>query len=124
MIVKMVELARAIAKFIIDECEHLEVLFPEAQVHHIASKSIPTSIEGVKDSTSDIERIFIITTFRARDTAANRSLVQRINDDRRIYVSGTMIEGEPAARIAVAKWNVDVQMDLKVVCGVLKSLAY
>ena len=116
MIVRMVELARGIAKFIATQCDgFLEVLFPEAHPHPSTS-ALQTS------HSSDIERIFIITTFRARDRDANASLVKRINEHGRIYVSGTVIEGEPAARIAVGKWDVDVEGDLRVVRDVLRGM--
>lgn len=67
--------------------------------------------------------IYIIVLFRARDAELNAALVKRINALRRIYVSGTVWEGQAAARFAVASWMVDVERDLKVVIDVLTKVA-
>ena len=72
---------------------------------------------------AEMENIYIIALFRARDEALNEELVQRINSKRRIYVSGTQWEGRPAARFAVASWMVDVERDLALVKEILESVA-
>ena len=48
---------------------------------------------------------YMVVLFRARDSALNKELVQRINATRRMYVSGTVWETEPACRIAVSNWQ-------------------
>ena len=69
-----------------------------------------------------LECIFIVVAFRECDPLRNETLVQRIKDDKRIYVSGTVLLGRAAARIAVAKWDVDVQRDLALVSEVLMAV--
>lgn len=63
----------------------------------------------------------IIVLFRAVDGDVNKSLVQRINRSRRIYVSGTSWEGRPAARFAISTWKVDEEGDMAVIKEVLES---
>lgn len=70
----------------------------------------------------DMEDVHIIVLFRARDEMVNKGLVKRVQDDRRVYVSGTMWEGRPACRIAVATWKVDLERDLELVTTVLKAV--
>lgn len=53
----------------------------------------------------------------------NDVLVQRINETRQMYVSGTRWKGETAVRIAVSNWRVDVDKDFAVVKGVLTAVA-
>ena len=84
MITNMVRLSRRIALFIRDECPFLELL------PHGAHRS-------------DMEDVFTIVLFRAKDDHLNDQLVAKINETRKIYVSGTQWEGKAAARFAVAK---------------------
>ena len=63
----------------------------------------------------------MIVLFRARDSAVNDDLVRRVNGTRKIYISGTMWEGTPAARFAVATWMVDVERDMSVIRDVLEE---
>lgn len=100
---RQIDLARAIAHFILHE--------PRLQL-------LPTR----RDSDTDedlLGRIYIVVLFRATDDQLNRDLVRRVNATRRIYVSGTAWEGKPAARFAVANWQVDVERDLARVRDVL-----
>jgi len=60
-----------------------------------------------------------IVLFRARDERPNEDLVERINKQNRIYVSGTVWEGRKAVRIAVAGWKIDGEADARVVREVL-----
>lgn len=64
----------------------------------------------------------IIVLFRARDERLNNELVKRINDTRKMYVSGTKWNGKPACRIAVSTWKVDVKRDLKLIREVLTDV--
>ncbi|KAL8833835.1 MAG: hypothetical protein Q9170_004057 [Blastenia crenularia] len=72
------------------------------------------------------ERTFIIVLFRAKEDAVNVLLVKQFNASSQIYVSGTIWDGKPACRIAVANWQVDVERDFavvgSVVTGVLEDL--
>lgn len=103
MFERMVVLARRIAAFVRDECAFLELL--PAGVHE-----------------AGLDKVHICVLFRARDEALNEALAAKIKASRRIHVSGTVWDGRSATRIAVAKWNVDVERDLAVVKEVLKSL--
>ena len=71
----------------------------------------------------EMEDVHIIVLFAARDSALNGSLVERINETRRVYVSGTVWEGRKAVRIAVSSWRVDVERDFAVVRDVLTAVA-
>ena len=74
-------------------------------------------------SRNTIDRdIFIIVLFKATDEALNKTLVQRINATSKMYVSGTMWDGNPASRIAVSNWQVDPSRDFGVVKNVLEEL--
>jgi glutamate/tyrosine decarboxylase-like PLP-dependent enzyme len=61
----------------------------------------------------------VIVLFRAREERLNGELVERINGQNRIYVSGTVWEGRKAVRIAVAGWKIDGEADARVVREVL-----
>ena len=99
-----IRFARAVAKFI---CDHDEF------------EILPERLQIKPDSFQDI---FIIVLFKAKDRALNSQLVKRINATSRIYVSGTEWKDEPATRIAVSNWQVDVKRDLSIVESVLHSV--
>lgn len=80
-------------------------------------------LPGGVDHTDLINKTFIIVLFRATDPEVNNSLVKRVNADGRIYVSGTVWDGKPAARIAVSNWRVDVDRDASLIQQVLDSVA-
>ncbi|KAJ9141789.1 Pyridoxal-dependent decarboxylase [Pleurostoma richardsiae] len=101
MLARMVIMARKIVEFII---------------HSDAYELLP-------DETASLEEVHIVILFRARDDAINDSLVQKINDTRKMYVSGTKWKGKSACRIAVSSWKVQVENDLAVVKEVLTSIA-
>ncbi len=107
MFARQVRLARAVAKYL-ENSEAYELL--------------PRSVKTGMDSSvidNDFPNIHIIVLFRAKDGNTNSQLVKRINTTRRMYVSGTSWEGKPASRIAISTWKVDVERDLKLICGVL-----
>lgn len=70
-----------------------------------------------------VDEVFIIVLFRARHRALNEALVERINETRQMYVSGTKWRGEKAVRIAVSNWKVDVERDGGIVEGILSAVA-
>ena len=100
MLERQIQLARAIASFISSSPKY--ELLPEGNV------------EG---------NIYIIVLFRAKEKKLNSNLVERINATRRIYVSGTQWNGKPAARFAIASWQVQVERDLAVVKEILQEVA-
>ncbi|KAI5361110.1 Putative pyridoxal phosphate-dependent decarboxylase, pyridoxal phosphate-dependent transferase [Septoria linicola] len=102
---KQIALARGIATFIQSE-PALELL-----------PRFPPSFRRVKEGW--LNRIYIIVLFRAANDTENETLVQKINATRRIYVSGTVWDGRPAARFAVSNWQVDVERDLRLIKEVL-----
>lgn len=74
---------------------------------------------GPGDMETKIDRVFMIVLFRSRHRCHAERLVQRINGSGVMYVSGTRWDGQPAARIAVSNWAVDVERDGELVEGVL-----
>lgn len=70
-----------------------------------------------------LNNIYIIVLFRARDKAMNQQLVAKIKASRKIYVSGTSWEGQPACRFAVSNWMVDVDRDLPIIKQLLHDIA-
>lgn len=105
MLQRQIGLARGIARYI-KESDHFVLLPSQPGV----------TIDQV------MGRTYIIVLFRARDDVLNAALVQRINATRRLYVSGTQWGGKPAARFAVANWQVDVERDLEIAKEVLQSV--
>jgi glutamate/tyrosine decarboxylase-like PLP-dependent enzyme len=105
ILTRQIQLSRAIATYI-DSHDSYELL-------PLAS----TSLE------ERLSRIYVIVIFRAKEAKLNNELVKRINGSRKLYVSGTQWEGRPAARFAVANWQVDVEKDLAVIKDVLQEVA-
>ena len=103
MVARMVHLARRVARFIKEECPHLQLL-PK------------------NNHSSDMYSIFMVVLFSAREDALNNILFEKIKSSRQLYASGTKWEGRPAVRFAIAKWNVDVEKDFGTVRKVLKEL--
>lgn len=77
--------------------------------------------EGGSDAALD--EVFICVLFRAKSAELNDVLVQRINETRQMYVSGTSWKGEKAVRVAVSNWRVDVERDTKVITAILSCIA-
>ncbi len=91
------------------------------------ARAIASYIESSPDyellpKDNPIENVYIIALFRATDPKLNEDLVQRINATRTTYVSGTQWDGRPAARFAVASWQVQVERELATVKEVLESV--
>ncbi|KAK5196130.1 hypothetical protein LTR99_008061 [Exophiala xenobiotica] len=66
---------------------------------------------GGAGQTEILAKTYIVVLFRVRDQEKNRDFVRRVNATGRIYMSGTVWEGKPAARIAVSNWQADVERD-------------
>lgn len=77
--------------------------------------------DGSLGKDEALRKTFMIVLFRARDEQLNKSLVRRIKDTGRIYVSGTTFNGQTACRIAVSNWRVAIVPDLEIVKGVLEE---
>jgi glutamate/tyrosine decarboxylase-like PLP-dependent enzyme len=104
---RQVELARAIAAFILA---------------HPAYELLPLVGDDCSSSEDRLARVYVIVIFRAKDEGLNGELVQRMNGTRKLYVSGTQFDGKAAARFAVANWQVDVGRDSAVVKEVLEEV--
>jgi glutamate/tyrosine decarboxylase-like PLP-dependent enzyme len=72
---------------------------------------------------ADLDEVFIIVLFRAKNPELNSRLVEEINQTRQMYVSGTAWKGDKAVRVAVSNWKVDVERDFKVVTAILTAVA-
>ncbi|TVY80937.1 L-2,4-diaminobutyrate decarboxylase [Lachnellula suecica] len=75
------------------------------------------------DAKGDLRNTHMIVIFRAKNEVLNQELVGKINGTRKMYVSGTKWDGQPACRVAVSTWRVDVERDLELVKGVLDEIA-
>ena len=101
---RQIRFARAVAGFI-ENHEMLDLL--------------PEYLQG---SQTAIQNVYIVVLFRANDAKLNQQLVQRINATSRMYVSGTIWKHEPACRIAVSNWQVEMHRDLAIVQEVLEGV--
>ncbi|GAB7361403.1 hypothetical protein MBLNU230_g1456t1 [Neophaeotheca triangularis] len=106
MLERQIALARGIARFV---------------GTHASFELLPAAGAGV-GLEERLGKVFIVVLFRAREAGLNEGLVGRINGSGRVYVSGTVWEGRPACRFAVANWAVHVERDLEVVRSVLEEL--
>ncbi|EME40219.1 hypothetical protein DOTSEDRAFT_137916 [Dothistroma septosporum NZE10] len=106
---RQILLARCIAQFIISE-PRFELL-----------PRYPPSFNKIREQ--GLSRIYIVVLFRATDDALNVELVQKINATRKIYVSGTQWDGQPAARFAVSNWQVDVERDMALIKQILRGVS-
>ncbi|KXS97715.1 hypothetical protein AC578_8847 [Pseudocercospora eumusae] len=105
---RQIGLAREIAKYIAN-----------SPAYELLPRS-PPSFAKVKEQ--GLSRTYMVVLFRAVDDAVNQELVKRINGTRKIIVSGTSWDGQPAARIAVANWQADVARDAALVKEVLEEV--
>ncbi|KAK4497000.1 hypothetical protein PRZ48_011449 [Zasmidium cellare] len=105
---RQIDLSRAIANFI-SQTPGYELL-----------PRLPPSFDKPKEQ--GLSRIYMVVLFRATDDSLNRELVKRINATRKIFVSGTQWDGQPAARFAVSNWQVDVERDLELIKSVLTEV--
>nr|POE92436.1 l-2,4-diaminobutyrate decarboxylase [Quercus suber] len=113
MLLRQIALSRAIARYILRSPAWQ--LLPQRSEHDEECNE--------DDETSRLQATFIIVLFRAQDPALNAAgLVRRINASRRLYVSGTQWEGQPAARFAVSNWQADPERDRAIVGEVLDEV--
>ncbi|KAI1332774.1 pyridoxal phosphate-dependent transferase [Xylariaceae sp. FL0255] len=98
MMERTVQTARAVARAI-REAEDDYVLLP--------SPSSSRSESGGPGSTDEEDNIHIVVLFRAKDNGLNETLVKRINEGNKWYVSGSKWNGKPAVRVAVSSWRAD-----------------
>ncbi|OAP65289.1 hypothetical protein AYL99_01261 [Fonsecaea erecta] len=68
-------------------------------------------------------RTFIVVLFRLKDESLMRTFVSRVNHTGLIYMTGTVWDGKPAARIAISNWKVDLERDGKLIEEVLDEVA-
>jgi hypothetical protein len=111
MFARQVRLARAVSEFL-DASERYELL----------AQGRFASTDELANNGQRYENTHIIVLFRAKDEKLNGELVKRINSTRKMYVSGTKWEGNPACRIAVSTWKVDMERDFKLIRGVLEGI--
>jgi glutamate/tyrosine decarboxylase-like PLP-dependent enzyme len=104
MLERQIELCRDIAKFILESNEY---------------DLLPESNGSVEERLSSI---YIIVIFRAKDGALNKHLVEKIKATRKIYVSGTAWNGQPACRFAVSNWRADTKRDLPIIKETLEAV--
>lgn len=86
--------------------------------HHAAFELLPQDVFHCEDQIR--ENIFIIVLFSAKNKTMNNDLVKTINASGEMYVSATVWDGQPACRIAVSNWGVNVDCDLNIVKEVLE----
>ena len=89
--------------------------------HYQELELLPENRHQGTDVTSGI---FITVLFKAKDANLNAKLVEKLNAGCRIYVSGTTWNEEPATRIAVSNWQVDVERDLYLMKNILEDLLH
>ncbi|CCD44777.1 similar to pyridoxal-dependent decarboxylase [Botrytis cinerea T4] len=104
MFARQVRLARGISKFL------------DAHVGYELLAKSKLENENV------IENTHIIVIFRAKNDSTNNELVKRINETRKVYVSGTKWEGRPACRFAISTWKVEVEKDLQLIQDILDDV--
>lgn len=104
MLERQIQLSRGIAQHILESSEY--ELLPQKNA----------SQEEI------LSGIFIIVLFRAKDEELNKQLVDKIKATRKIYVSGTSWEGQPACRFAVSNWMANVERDLPIIKQVLREI--
>lgn len=74
------------------------------------------------DADADLDSIYMIVLFRAKDESLNLKLGGLINATGEIYVTGTKWDGRPGVRISVANWQVDAQKQASTVQKVLEQV--
>lgn len=103
MLERQIRLARSIAAWLFDH--------PEYDV-----------LPAATTKQELLENTFIIVLLRAKDDSLNNELVKRINATSKMFVSGTSWNGNPACRIAISNWRVDVERDFSLVKDVLETV--
>ncbi|EEH11471.1 L-2,4-diaminobutyrate decarboxylase [Histoplasma capsulatum G186AR] len=104
MLERQIKLARSVAGWLLE---------------HPAYEVLPHN--PVKESL--LQDTFIIVLFRAIDEGLNKVLVNKINANSIIFVSGTSWDGKPACRIAISNWRVIEEKDFEMITTVLREIA-
>ena len=100
---KQIRLARLITEWLLEHPDY--IVFPSGE-----------SKEEL------LERTYMIVLFRARNDSLNKELSKKINETSKIFVSGTKWGGEPACRIAISNWKVEVERDFLLVRQTLEEI--
>lgn len=79
-------------------------------------------LPGATSKEELLENTFIVVLFKAKDGPLNKELGGRINATSKMFISGTSWEGNPACRIAISNWRVDVERDFLLVKDVLETV--
>ncbi|CAG7971364.1 unnamed protein product [Penicillium salamii] len=82
-----------------------------------------TALPQASSKAELLDQTFMSVLFRANDAELNQNLGNRINDSSRMFVSGTSWDGQPACRIAISNWRVEVERDSALVIDVLAQIA-
>ncbi|KAL6234710.1 hypothetical protein BDW75DRAFT_211538 [Aspergillus navahoensis] len=80
-------------------------------------------LPGVDSKKELLDKTYMVVLFSAKDDELNRQLAVKIDETRRIYVSGTSWQNRPACRIAISNWRAQVDRDFFVVKEVLDGVA-
>ncbi|CAG7943975.1 unnamed protein product [Penicillium olsonii] len=104
MLGRQIKLARKIYEWLFDHPEY-------------------TPLPQASSKAELLDQTFMSVLFRANDAELNQNLSNRINDSSRMFVSGTSWDGNPACRIAISNWRVDVERDFALVIDVLAKSA-
>ncbi|KAI0012564.1 PLP-dependent transferase [Xylariaceae sp. FL0662B] len=120
MLARMVRLARGIAAAVRESADY--VLLPEADDDDDGTRVVDVKNDDGGDGIEN-DKTHIIVLFRARDAGLNAVLTREIQRGAEWYVSGTRWKGQPACRVAVASWRVDVEADVELVRSSLARIA-
>lgn len=81
------------------------------------------ALPDVKNKEGLLEKTYMVVLFSAKDNNLNSQLAARIDETRKIFVSGTSWKGRPACRIAISNWRVQAERDFAIVREVLDNVA-
>lgn len=123
MLQRQISLARSIARVLSDNSNYpkgfnLELLPPDASSSDDRALSADDCFHHI------VQRTYIIVIFRLMNPGFNKylqDLINRINKTGKIYISSTRFTGQPAARFAVANWQVNVERDIQTITQVLRE---
>ncbi|EGD87102.1 hypothetical protein H112_05625 [Trichophyton rubrum D6] len=82
-----------------------------------------TILGGGASKEDLIAATYVIVLFRAKDEALNARLASAINGTGKMFVSGTKWAGEPACRVAISNWKVQVERDFTLIKEVLDEVS-
>ncbi|KIW24535.1 uncharacterized protein PV07_10244 [Cladophialophora immunda] len=78
---------------------------------------------GRESEQETLAKTFMVVLFRVKDEELMRDFVRKVNETGKIYMTGTVWDGRPAARIAISNWKVDQERDGKLIEKVLDEVA-